>query len=276
MTLGIWVAISAIVTAIVSIAITLATVRHQQRQSAKGNGNIQAQAGRDIIGHYAGRDVVAIEHSDSTAIVASSTFFGEGERLAASESEEEFRTQVANLWSSATRYVHGVSLYGRPFMPEMPQLRALLRRGVELEMILVDPRSEAAAEIAQDKCRFSRTIDHYRVLAQTLRIDNLEPSIVLGRIKSEVDATVDIFERLAREFPSAHLDVRFIDFLPVWKGTIIDGSRAVYLLYDVPRMDVPFRYSDDSMRIAWYERHYVRPFKAAGHRLSLPEAIGDR
>jgi len=143
-------------------------------------------------------------------------------------------------------------------------------------MVLVDPRSEAAAEIARDKCRFSRTIDHYRVLAQTLRIDELEPTSVLERIRSEVGATVDIFEELAREFPRAHLDVRFIDFLPVWKGTIIDGNRAVYLLYDVPRMDVPFRYSDDEERIAWYERHYVRPFKVAGHRLDLTETVEDR
>jgi hypothetical protein len=267
MSTGIWIIISVTVTAIVSIAATLRIVRHQQKQSAKGSHNVQTQAGRDIIGHQAGRDVVAIERSESTAIVASSTFFGEGEQLATSESEEEFRTQVANLWSSATRYVHGVSLYGRPFMPEISQLRSLLARGVQLEMILVDPASDAAAEIAQDKCRFSRTIDHYQVLAQTLRIEDLQPRIVLERIRSEVTATVEIFEKLAGEFPDADLDVRFIDFLPVWKGTIIDGDRAVYLLYDVPRMDVPFRYSDDQVRIAWYERHYVAPFKAAGRRL---------
>jgi hypothetical protein len=274
MSIGIWIVISVAVTAVVSVAITLRIVRHQQGQSAKGSNNIQTQAGRDIIGNRAGRDVVAIEHSDSTAIVASSTFFGEGEELAASESEEEFRSQVANLWSGATRYVHGVSLYGRPFMPEISQLRTLLERGVQLEMTLVDPRSDAAAEIAQDKCRFSRTIDHYRVLAQTLRIENLEPNVVLGRIRSEVDATVEIFEKLAREFPAADLDLRFIDFLPVWKGTIIDGERAVYLLYDVPRMDVPFRYSDDQVRIAWYERHYVKPFKSAGRPIRLTETAG--
>jgi hypothetical protein len=274
MSIGIWIAIAVIATAIVSITITLRIVRHQQSQSAKGGGNIQAQAGRDIIGHHAGRDVLAIEHSESTAIVASSAFFGEGEQLATSESEEEFRSQVASLWSAASRYVHGVSLYGRPFMPDISQLRTLLERGVQLEMTLVDPRSDAAAEIAQDKCRFSRTIDHYRVLAQTLRIEDLEPRIVLERIRSEVDATVEIFAKLAREFPAADLDLRFIDFLPVWKGTIIDGERAVYLLYDVPRMDVPFRYSDDQVRIAWYERHYVRPFKAAGRPIGLTETAG--
>lgn len=274
MTLALSILIAIIVSALGSIAITLGVVRYRQSQTAKGSGNMQTQAGRDIIGHHAGRDVVAIEHSESTAIVASSTFFGEGEQLAASESEEEFKAQVAQLWSSATEYVHGVSLYGRPFMPEMSQLRELLSRGVDLEMVLVDPRSEAAAEIAADKCRFSRTIDHYRVLAQTLRIDDLEPAILLERIRAEIDATVDIFEKLAKEFPAANLDLRFIDFLPVWKGTVIDGRRAVYLLYDVPRMDVPFRYSEDPIRIGWYERHYVTPFKAAGRRVSLTETGG--
>ena len=206
----------------------------------------------------------------STSVTSDNLFLAGGEYLASSESVEEFDSQIEESWLSARRSIVGVSLYGKPFMPSEEVLGRILADGrISLRMVLVDPDSEAAREIAVDKCRFSRTVQQSDVLTKTLRLDPITPEILLQRIRDEVTGTVDMLRRTKAAHPKADVAVRYIDFLPVWKGTIIDGSSAVYVIYDVPRVDVPFRYSGDLRLISYYQKRYADVYYRQGREIPL-------
>lgn len=234
-----------------------------QRAVASGSGSIrQVQAGRDSV------EIGSITHHTQN-IDTSPAFLAAGESIASSESVEQFEAQVTTLWTSGHKYVRAVSLYGRPFMPGQDILETLAARHVSIHMILVDPNSTAARDIARDKCRFSRTVQHYEVLSKTLQIYELNEDAVLARIREEASATKDLLSSLKRAIPDADVRLRYIESLPNWKGTIVDGERAVYLIYDVPRMDVPFRYCDDTATLRYYEQNYFALYWAAGKDVPL-------
>jgi hypothetical protein len=261
------------ITVLVAAVLSFTTyiVFFSNKSSRKSSVSQHATASGSSQLKQAARDILEVEKYNSYTQVAQqdNLFLADGEHLATARDYQDFLTQIDDQWSAAGRYIYGVSLYGRPFMPSEEQLAAILGRGVTLRMTLVDPESQAARDIAVDKCKFSRTIHQQDVLARTLGIDRLDPDILLDRIRDEVTGTVSMLSRIKRSSPKVDVSVRYIDFLPVWKGTIVDGTSACYVVYDVPRMDVPFRWTDDSDLIRYYEQRYVNVFWRQGRDVPL-------
>ncbi len=262
-----------ITVAAVALSLTLSVYVFffSNRTTKKSNTTQTATASGSARLSQAGRDVLDVGNLNSYTQVApeGTLFLAEGEAIATSETVEEFRAQVDRQWSEAQHYVIGVSLYGRPFMPSEERLADILRRGVSLSMTLVDPESQAARTIATDKCRFSRTVRQNDVLAETLGINSLEVDVIHNRIREEVNGTVAMLRRIKQAHPEVNVNVQFIDFLPTWKGNSIDGLSAVYVIYDVPRLDVPFRFTSDVVLIKYYEERYAKVYARQGRAIAL-------
>jgi hypothetical protein len=263
--------LTALLTVLVGSVIALAILYVRARRSV-ASGSQQATANENSMVKQAGRDLLDIGGSVSTATHISPSedlYLAYGEQLATAADRAEFTAQISQQWAAAESYVAGVSIYGRAFMPPEDELATMLRRGVALRMVLLDPETQAAQDFAIDKCRFSRTVQQSDILSRVLGISTFDPEFVLARVREEVTGTVAMISKIKNEYPDVDVQVRYIDFLPLWKGTIVDGASAVYVIYDVPRLDAPFRLTFDRKIINYYEDKFANLYFRQGTEVVL-------
>lgn len=219
--------------------------KRQQRARARGRSTV-FQAGGDM--HVVDVKYV-IEHAETFR-----DLLEQGEHLANGEDPDHFSQNDSVLWGSAERSIWTVSLYGRKFMPPQHEIAELASR-VPIRIALLDPESEIAIDVAKGKAMFSRTRTQENVWEQ-IQGPAREQWFMQG-FRTEVTATIDMVKSIKTSNPNADIELRLISSLPRWKGTIVDGQRAVYVMYDVPRQEVPFRWTENVEAISWYKKIYV-------------------
>jgi hypothetical protein len=74
-----------------------------------------------------------------------------------------------------------VSLYGAPFMPPPEKIEELMKRGVRIQILLMDPSSQALADLAQAEVR-CQSVTHASLVRDGLRDSQESAGIFVQKV----------------------------------------------------------------------------------------------
>ena len=59
-----------------------------------------------------------------------------------------------------------------------------------------------------------------------------------------------------------------------WKGSIVDGEKALFTIFDIPRHDTPLRYTDNRLVVEHFEKFYFDEIWQNAR--SITQKLGDK
>ena len=162
-------------------------------------------------------------------------FLVPGDRLVMGR--DEVSREADGLLESAKKYIKIITVTGAAWLIDKKVLniiREKSRKGVEIKVILIDPTSPVAEYIEEMEGRYTRMPRPY---------ERPGPSI-----RENILMTIRTINQYA--------EIRVYNGCFIWKGTIIDGEKVTYTIFDVPRNDTPLRINKDPKIAKHFEIYY--------------------
>jgi hypothetical protein len=154
------------------------------------------------------------------------------------------REDVMNLGNGlleeAKSHIKIITVTGAAWMVDKTKeiIEKKIKKGVKVQLILVDPTSPIADYISSMESEFTvvpRPAE--RVFGDSLKIN--------------VKKVVDIYGSII-----GCENIRLYGKPFFWKGSIVDGQKVMYTMFDVPRHDTPLRLNNDRRVAKHFEKFY--------------------
>ena len=159
---------------------------------------------------------------------------------------DEVRNNTIQIWNNTKQYIKMISLTALPGLPWSPSeklIKKKVREGIKVKVLLLHPHSMDFIAKMEAICTDNPEF-----------IDLTEETIKTEFITQLQESVPKLISTIGEE------NVRFYRGSFFWKGTIVDGKYAQYVFYDIPRKNVPFRYTEDTKLIEYFEKVYFDEF----------------
>ena len=150
---------------------------------------------------------------------------------------EQVFKEGRNLLQNATKYIKIATVTGAAWLlnEDMKKLIEFKKlQGVNIKILLQDPDLEVVNHIEELESEFTEVERPYERPASS--------------IKSNITLTLNTLASFA--------EIRFCPECFLWKGTIVDGKKVMYTIFDVPRNDTPLRLNENKKIVEHFEKYY--------------------
>lgn len=233
--------VTSVVTGVIAFLASLIVVYRFGKERFQNTLESKYQQGYEE-GHEDGFDE---GHERAKRSFEENSYTAENERVLERSIQSIQSSHAEEMWGSASDYVCFVSLTGYPWLPDAAVIEEKLAEGVEVKLLLTAPSEENVIDLMK--------LERVETASDLL---STEDSLITERYKVDLMRGItDTLDCLGDSLPAEN--IRFSRQTPIWKGTIVDGDRARYVLYDMPRSnDVPFRYTEEPAMIEFIEERY--------------------
>lgn len=111
-------------------------------------------------------------------------------------------------------------------------------RGVKAQLILIDPTTQAADYVSDMESKFTVT-------------PRPAERVFGNSIRTNVNKIIEIYRNVI-----GAENIRLYGKPFFWKGSIVDGRKAMYTMFDVPRHDTPLRLTNNELVVKHFEKYF--------------------